>query len=266
MNIARYIKPTIALCLLILQAWIATPSFAATESASSDRSFETGDQQGKMETIRLLQMDFPFNGPGKEAMNTDFQDLAKSIAEYPGVIWKIWTINEDTHESGGIYLFEDEKALDRYVTMHTERLKGFGVTTLNAKVFEIPEVLTGITRGPLGKGDHDGITSNKATNEMRLLQMDFPFDGPGKAEMDRTLQDLAKSIAEYPGVIWKIWTVNEDTHEAGGIYLFEDEESLNGYLRMHTERLKGLGVTTVNAKVFEIPEVLTRITRGPIPR
>ena len=77
---------------------------------------------------------------------------------------------------------------------------------------------------------------------------------------------LAKSIAEYPGVIWKIWTVNEDTHEAGGIYLFEDEESLNGYLRMHTERLKGLGVTTVNAKVFEIPEVLTRITRGPIPR
>ena len=58
---------------------------------------------------------------------------------------------------------------------------------------------------------------------MRLLQMDFPFNGPGKDEMDQNLQELSQSIAEYPGVIWKIWTVNESTHEGGGVYLFEDE-------------------------------------------
>lgn len=101
---------------------------------------------------------------------------------------------------------------------------------------------------------------------MKLLQMDFPFQGPGKEEMDRTLQDLANSIAEYPGLIWKIWTVNEDTQEGGGIYLFEDEDSLNAYVQMHTERLKGFGVSAVNAKIFDIPEVLTNITRGPIPQ
>lgn len=216
--------------------------------------------------MKLLQMDFPFSGTSKDEMNTTLQDLAKSIAEYPGVIWKVWTVNENTHEGGGIYLFDNEASLNSYVKMHTERLKGFGVTTVNAKVFDIPEVLTRIARGQLARNPDAVITTNKPIADMRLLQMDFPFNGPGKDEMDRTLQDLSKSIAECPGVIWKIWTVNEDTREGGGIYLFEDEVSLNAYVQMHSERLKGFGVTTVNAKIFEIPEVLTKITWGPIPQ
>ena len=56
------------------------------------------------------------------------------------------------------------------------------------------------------------------------------------------------------------------THEGGGIYLFEDEKSLVEYDDMQTERLKGMGVTTLNTKIFEIPEVLTQITYGPIPQ
>lgn len=216
--------------------------------------------------MKLLQMDFPFSGTSKNEMNDKFQELAKSIAEYPGVIWKIWTVNEGTREAGGIYLFEDEASLNAYVPMHTERLKGSGVVTVNAKIFDIPEVLTGISRGQLTRHHDNVITSNKPAAKMRLLQMDFPFSGQGKDEMDRTLQDLAQSIADYPGVIWKIWTVNEDTHEGGGIYLFEDEASLKAYVEMHTERLRSMGVTTVNAKIFEIPQSLTEITCGPIPQ
>lgn len=216
--------------------------------------------------MKMLQIDFPFSGTSKDQMNNNFQDLAKSIAEYPGIIWKIWTVNEGSQEGGGLYLFEDEASLNAYVKMHTERLKGFGVTTVNLKVFDIPEVLTRITRGQLTRHHDAVITTNKQIADIRLLQMDFPFNGPGKDEMDRTLKDLSKSIAEYPGVIWKIWTVNEDTHEAGGLYLFEDEASLKAYVKMHTERLKSFGVTEANAKIFEIPEVLTKITWGPVPQ
>jgi hypothetical protein len=222
--------------------------------------------QDRTESIRLLQMDFPFQGPGKDEMNRDFRDLAQSIADYPGVIWKIWTVNEETHEAGGIYLFEDETALNQYVAMHTERLKGFGVTSVTSKIFEIPEVLTKIAGGRLERAGGTPVTSAKPIESMRLLQMDFPFQGPGKDEMNRDFRDLAQSIADYPGVIWKIWTVNEETHEAGGIYLFEDETALNQSVAMHTERLKGFGVTSVTSKTFEIPEILTRICRGPIPR
>lgn len=255
MNIARYLQLTLTISLLALFAWI-TPSLASSEAIHKETS----------RNLKLLQMDFLHHGPGKKEMNETYQDLAKSIAEYPGVIWKIWTVNEQTQEAGGIYLFEDQESLTRYLQMHTERLKGFGVTTVNAKVFDIPEVLTRIARGQLTRKHETAITSNNEISEMRLLQMDFPFHGPGKDEMDRTLQDLSKSIAEYPGVIWKIWTVNEDTHEGGGIYLFEDEDSLKSYVEMHTERLKGFGVTTVNSKIFAIPEVLTKLTCGPIPQ
>lgn len=268
MKIARFLQLSIAISIFIINAWVPS-SFANSDIDSATNTNIADPKSASSERIRdmkLLQMDFPFSGSSKEEMNNNLQDLAKSIAEYPGVIWKIWTVNESTHEGGGIYLFEDEASLYSYVQMHTERLKDFGVTTLNTKVFDIPEVLTAIARGQLTRNHNAIITSKKEIAEMRLLQMDFAYSGPGKEEMNRTLQDLSKSIAEYPGVIWKIWTVNESTHEGGGIYLFEDEASLNSYVQMHTERLKNFGVTTVNAKIFEVPEVLTKITWGPIPQ
>lgn len=259
MNITRSLQLQIATSLLVLFAWVS-PALAQSKIDLNPPCAEN------TQTIKLLQIDFPFAGSSKEEMNDTLQGLAQSIAAYPGVIWKIWTVNEDTHEAGGIYLFEDEASLNAYIPMHLERLKRSGVTAVNAKVFAIPEVLTAIARGQLTRHPAGAITSDKPRADMRLLQMDFPFSGGDKEEMDRTLQDLSKSIAAYPGVIWKIWTVNEDTHEGGGIYLFEDEASLRTYLQMHTERLKGLGVTTLNAKIFEVPEVLTEITRGPIPQ
>ncbi|HDR7205871.1 TPA: YdhR family protein, partial [Bacillus cereus] len=54
-----------------------------------------------------------------------------------------------------------------------------------------------------------------------LLQVDFPFEGPFGEEMEKGFWDLANSINEEEGFHWKIWTENEETKEAGGIYVFE---------------------------------------------
>jgi len=261
-------KLLFAASLFVLIAWLPYASARAVpnKTESHSKAVQTSDHKGSVKTIKLLQMDFPFAGQGKDDMNLNYQELSQSIADYPGVIWKIWTVNEDTQEAGGIYLFEDEYALNSYVEMHVERLKGFGITSVNSKVFDIPEKLTAIARGQLTRQQETAIRSSKPLTEMRLLQMDFPFNGPGKEAMDQNLQELSQSIADYPGVIWKIWTVNEETREGGGIYLFEDEKSLTEYVKMHTERLKGMGVSTLNIKIFEVPEVLTMISRGPIPQ
>ena len=48
--------------------------------------------------------------------------------------------------------------------------------------------------------------------------------------MTHALKGLAESIAQEPGLIWKIWTENAATHEAGGIYLFTDRASAEAYL------------------------------------
>ena len=97
-----------------------------------------------------------------------------------------------------------------------------------------------------------------------LLQVDFPFPGPWGQAMTDALIGLAESIAQEPGLIWKIWTENPSTSEAGGIYLFADRSSAEAYLAMHTARLKGFGIAQVNGKIFDINGPLSTIDRAPL--
>ena len=85
---------------------------------------------------KLLQIDFPFQGPFGEAMSEALADLARSIASEPGFVWKIWTESADRGEAGGIYLFEDASSAEAYVAKHTERLKGFGIDGIRARIFD----------------------------------------------------------------------------------------------------------------------------------
>jgi hypothetical protein len=47
---------------------------------------------------------------------------------------------------------------------------------------------------------HGGSMSKK------LLQLHFAFNGPFGSEMSRQLVELAESINQEPGFIWKVWT------------------------------------------------------------
>lgn len=97
-----------------------------------------------------------------------------------------------------------------------------------------------------------------------ILQVDFKMEGPFGSEMAESFSDLAKSINEEDGLIWKIWTENREEKEAGGIYLFESKETAQKYVEMHTARLKGFGIDPVNAKIFEVNDELSKINHGPI--
>lgn len=95
-----------------------------------------------------------------------------------------------------------------------------------------------------------------------VLQVDFKMNGPLGDEMADTFSDLAKSINEEEGFMWKIWTENPETDEAGGIYIFETKETAEKYIEMHSKRLAGFGISDVNAKIFVINSKLTEITKG----
>lgn len=97
----------------------------------------------------------------------------------------------------------------------------------------------------------------------KLLQIDFPFQGPFGAAMSEALADLARSINDEPGFLWKIWTEDEAAGAAGGIYLFDDDASARAYLTKHSDRLAGFGILGINARIFSINEPLSAITRGP---
>ncbi|MBS4210052.1 monooxygenase [Bacillus sp. FJAT-50079] len=97
-----------------------------------------------------------------------------------------------------------------------------------------------------------------------ILQVDFTHTGPFGEEMATAFANLARSINEEKGFMWKIWTENKETNQAGGIYVFETKEDAEGYLDMHLKRLSGFGIENANAKVFGINEGLSQITHSPI--
>ncbi len=97
-----------------------------------------------------------------------------------------------------------------------------------------------------------------------ILQVDFKMNGPFGDNMAKEFEGLARSINDEDGVIWKIWTENADTKEAGGIYLFNTKKNAEKYLEMHTKRLTSFGITQISGKIFDINKILTNINHGPI--
>jgi hypothetical protein len=93
--------------------------------------------------------------------------------------------------------------------------------------------------------------------------MDYPFSGPWGSELAEKYSGLARTIADVPGLICKVWTESPETGEAGGIYLFEDEASLDSYIEGKIEPMKASGIE-VRARKFDVNERLTQITRGRI--
>jgi hypothetical protein len=99
---------------------------------------------------------------------------------------------------------------------------------------------------------------------MTLLQIDFPSHGPWGEDLTKMASDLAHHLNKTPGLLWKIWTENSRTGDCGGVYLFKDESSVNEFLKEHLPRLDSMGFKNVRAKVLDVNEGLSHITRGPI--
>lgn len=99
---------------------------------------------------------------------------------------------------------------------------------------------------------------------MICLEIDFPYSGPTGDDMAEEFKELAESISEEQGLIWKIWIENSETSEAGGVYMFEDIDSCNNYLDMHMKRLQSFGIKDIRSKVFSVNEKLSAITKAQL--
>jgi len=97
-----------------------------------------------------------------------------------------------------------------------------------------------------------------------ILQVNFNYDVSEEVATGAT-PEAAQAIADRDGVQWKIWIRDPETKTSGGIYLFRDEASADAWrtdLRADIEAREG--TSDFDAKLFQITEGPTRITRGPI--
>ena len=99
----------------------------------------------------------------------------------------------------------------------------------------------------------------------QILQVNFKFNVP-RAQFEDDASSLAQAFAEIPGCVWKIWPMNEDESEAGGIYLFADEASLENYKAspLFAAVLSHPALSDYSVKQFGVLEEISRVTRAPI--
>ena len=99
----------------------------------------------------------------------------------------------------------------------------------------------------------------------KLLQLNLKFS-VSPEEYTQAVGPLANELAAVPGQRWTIWLMNEKDQEAGGIYLFEDEDSLNAFLGGPiVANISSYPVLSdITVKTFDVMEEQTAITKGPV--
>lgn len=99
----------------------------------------------------------------------------------------------------------------------------------------------------------------------KILQINFKL-GVSTRDYEQACQPAAQPIADTPGLRWKVWLINEAEREAGGLYLFDDEASVQAFLAgpIVAAVKSNPALSDISAKMFDVLEGLTAITRGPV--
>jgi len=100
---------------------------------------------------------------------------------------------------------------------------------------------------------------------VRVLQINLKFNAPSE-ELKKGFAKIVNDIAAVPGLRWKIWIMNEDTQEAGGLYLFDDQDAVTAYLEgpLIAALKANPAISEPSFKQFNVVDELTAITRGPM--
>jgi len=93
-----------------------------------------------------------------------------------------------------------------------------------------------------------------------ILQINFALNVP-VAEYQKMVDSVALAFLNVRGLRWKIWLLNPAAQEAGGIYLFDSQASLDAYLNGPlVAQLRLLtSIRNISIKQFEVmPAVTTK--------
>jgi len=78
--------------------------------------------------------------------------------------------------------------------------------------------------------------------------------------------EAANKIASVEGLIWKIWLVERERREMGGVYLFASRENAVGYLNhpIIEALYSNPAVISTDCQIWEVESSLSALTRGPV--
>ena len=108
--------------------------------------------------------------------------------------------------------------------------------------------------------------SEKSAVTYTVLHLRFKLRVPPDVLLAKS-REAASFMAAVEGLIWKIWILQEEAFEMGGIYLFANRETAEAYLNhpiVQSVRLNPAVVST-DSQLWDVESSLSALTRAPLP-
>ena len=108
--------------------------------------------------------------------------------------------------------------------------------------------------------------SDKSATTYTVLQMRFKLRVPPDVFLAHS-REAAAIIASVEGLIWKIWILQQEEFEIGGIYLFANRETAEAYLNQPVIQAvcSNPAVVSSQSQLWDIESSLSALTRAPLP-
>lgn len=85
-------------------------------------------------------------------------------------------------------------------------------------------------------------------------------------ELKKIMHVVSPEFSKIPGCCWKIWLINEDRKEAGGVYLFESPTELEQFMKSNllASVANNPALGNFEANTFGVEEEASLITGAPL--
>jgi hypothetical protein len=101
--------------------------------------------------MHVLVVNFNLNGVSEQQYSQLCDDIAPSFAAVPGLVSKMWLADSATGTYGGVYVWEDRAALERFKA--SDLFKGVvshpNLANISAKDFSVMEAPSRVTHALL---------------------------------------------------------------------------------------------------------------------
>ena len=108
--------------------------------------------------------------------------------------------------------------------------------------------------------------SEKSVSTYTILHLRFKLRVPPNVLLAHG-REAATIIASVDGLIWKIWVLQEEEFEMGGMYLFANRETAEAYLNHPAIQAvrSNPAVVSTHSELWDVESSLSALTRGPLP-
>lgn len=103
------------------------------------------------------------------------------------------------------------------------------------------------------------------TMTKKVLTVKYNYSMPTE-EFRKITSSVAAKFLEIPGLSWKIWLINEDRKEAGGVYLFDSATDLEPFLNsnLFAALTNDPAFSNLQSDSFDVAEAQSIITKAPL--